>query len=159
MSPHVNPSINPHANPSAREAEWKCSRRRFYLYFLSFYAWIHPDPEKLPSYFTNALGKILLSLKSVITKGVVLFSFFTFYCIYRGTGRQEIFENSRWSVQWPFHKVFYVSTSLINPPLMAHRVLDCNLTIRTAPLFLFAIWGDISDLEVISFSYFFILQF
>lgn len=43
---------------------------------------------------------------------------------------------------------------------MAHRVLDCNLTIRTAPLFLFAIWGDISDLEVISFSIsYFILQF
>lgn len=58
-------------------------------------------------------------------------------------------------MQWPFHKVVHLSTPLINPPLIAHCVLDCNVTIRTAPLFLFAVWGEIqyfSDLKVISLT-------
>lgn len=62
----TTPSINLCAISSAGGAERRVPFP-FSLYFLSsFYAWIRCDPRKLPSYFTNALGKILLSLNSVI---------------------------------------------------------------------------------------------
>lgn len=85
--PPVNPSINLHVGTPAGRAEGKKTPPTTtttvaspdlpsYLYFLlSFSAWIHPAPRKLPSYFTNALGGggIPLSRKSVITQELHFF--------------------------------------------------------------------------------------
>lgn len=103
--PPVNPSINLHVSPPAEGAQRKNPPPsslllliQFYLYFLlSFSAWIHPGPGKLPSYFTNALGKISLSRKSVITQELY-FSIlsFTFFHVHGGRQRVEKYKkNSR----------------------------------------------------------------
>lgn len=90
--PLLTPQLTSTSAPLLEEQRGRTPPLPFYLYFLlSFSAWIHPGPRKLPSYFTNALGKISLSRKSVITQELYFFFLsFTLFRVHRGGGGLEI---------------------------------------------------------------------
>lgn len=92
-TPLLTPQLTSASAPLLEEQRGRHSPPfTFYLYFpLSFSAWVHPGPRKLPSYFTNAFGKISLSGKSVITQELYFyFLTFTLFHVHRGGWGLEI---------------------------------------------------------------------